>query len=167
MNKIPVLSIVGTSNSGKTTLLEKIIVEMKKRGYRIATVKHSHHDAEIDRPGKDTWRHGQAGADKVVLSTPTKVAIIEKLAEEVALEQILERISGVDIIFTEGYKRGSQKKIEVHRTCLGRGLITPLEELIAIASDQTFEVPVPSLDLNDIEGLTKIIEQYIENENKK
>ncbi|QGG47798.1 molybdopterin-guanine dinucleotide biosynthesis protein B [Heliorestis convoluta] len=167
MKKIPILSVVGTSNSGKTTLIEKVIQDLKRKGYRIAIIKHSHKDFEIDRPGKDTYRHGQAGADIVVLSSPYKVAIMETVQEERDLEKIVQSITEVDLILTEGYKKGNQKKIEVHRACLGRGIITPMEELLAVASDDSLDLTVPLLHIDDIEGITQIIEQFINEKQQK
>ncbi len=111
---IPVVSFVGQSNSGKTTLLEKVVQELKIRGYRVAIVKHTHHDFEIDRPGKDTWRLAQAGGDIVVLSSPNKVALVERLDAELTLDEISALFKAkVDIVLTEGYKKCGTVKILV------------------------------------------------------
>lgn len=158
---IPVVSVVGYSNSGKTTLLVKIIKELKNRGYKVATIKHHHKEVEIDTPGKDTWRHAQAGADTVVLASPSKVAIIEQTPREISLDEIAGKISGVDIIFTEGFKRENKPKIEVFRSSVHDHLITPAEELLAVASDVKFD-GVPCFDLNEPGALVDfLVERYI------
>ena len=158
---IPVVSVVGYSNSGKTTLLVKIIKELKNRGYKVATIKHHHKEVEIDTPGKDTWRHAQAGADTVVLASPSKVAIIEQTPREISLDEISGKISGVDIIFTEGFKRENKPKIEVFRSSVHDHLITPAEELLAVASDVKFD-GVPCFDLNEPGALVDfLVERYI------
>ncbi len=105
---IPILSIIGKSGSGKTVLLEKIIPELKRRGYRVATIKHHFHPGfEIDIPGKDTWRHARAGSDQVIIAGPDRIASIRRLEHELALEDIVETIIDpgrptIDIILTEG-----------------------------------------------------------------
>lgn len=151
---IPVISIVGQhSNSGKTTLLVKLLTEAKGRGWRVAAVKHDVHGFEMDKPGKDTWRFAQAGADIVAISSPQKMAIIEKVQEERTLEQVLERINDVDLIFTEGYKHGNQPRIEVFRSEVHQELLSKPEQLIAIASDVQFDLGVPCFDLEDARGI--------------
>ncbi|TCP63511.1 molybdopterin-guanine dinucleotide biosynthesis protein B/molybdopterin-guanine dinucleotide biosynthesis protein [Heliophilum fasciatum] len=155
---IPVISIVGTSNSGKTTLVEKLLPELKKRGYRVATLKHSAHDYDVDHPGKDSWRHAQAGADVVVIASPSKITMIEKVQQEPSLDEILSRIQNVDIIITEGFKRGNKPKIEVFRSCVCQELLCPADELIAIASDIPWDIGVPCLSLDDAVGLAELIE---------
>lgn len=157
--QIPVISIVGgKSNSGKTTLLEKIIREAKRRGWRVATLKHDVHGFEMDQPGKDTWRHAQAGADVVAISSPHKIAILEKVADDQPLDEVLARIQGVDVIFTEGYKHGNKPKIEVFRSAVHQDLFSKPEELIAIASDITFNNGIPCFGLDDVEGICDLIE---------
>lgn len=155
--KIPVISIVGKSDSGKTTLLEKLLREAKRRNWRVATVKHDVHGFDMDKPGKDTWRHAQAGADLVVISSPQKIAILESVPEDQELDAVIARIRGVDLIFTEGYKRGNKPKIEVSRSSMHQELLCGPEELIAIASDVTFDKGVPCYDLDDAAGLCDLI----------
>jgi molybdopterin-guanine dinucleotide biosynthesis protein B len=156
---IPVISVVGKSDAGKTTLLEKLIAEFKARGYRVATVKHDAHSFEIDHPGKDTWRHTQAGSDHVVIASPNRIAHIQRIERELTLPEIAATINDVDIILTEGYKRGPARKIEVSRAEKGRELLCSREELIAIAADQRFEMDVPQFGLNDAAGLVNLIER--------
>ncbi len=113
---IPVISFVGRSDCGKTTYLEKLIRELKNRNYKVAILKHDVHGFEMDRPGKDTWRHAQAGADVVCISSPQKMAMIKKVDQELTLKEAVQYIDGVDIIFTEGYKREAETRIEVFRS---------------------------------------------------
>ena len=138
--EIPILSLTGKSKSGKTTLIEKLIPELKRRGYRIATIKHhSHPGFEIDVPGKDTWRHARAGSDHVIIAAPDKIASIRKLDRELSLDEITAEISDVDIIITEGYKRAGKPAIEVVRSESGKDLVADLDQLIAVASDVPFK----------------------------
>lgn len=161
MKKIPVISFVGKSDSGKTTLLEKVIKELKNRGIRIAIIKHDAHQFEIDHPGKDTWRHGQAGADIVAISSPGKVAVIEKRETELTLDEMIARISNVDIILTEGYKRENKPKIEVFRSVVHQEMLCQPEELIAIASDVSWDMGVPCYHIDDAPGVASEIEKYM------
>lgn len=157
-SQIPVISIVGgQSNSGKTTLLEKLIREAKMRGWRVATLKHDVHGFEMDQPGKDTWRHDRAGADVVAISSPQRIAILERVANDLPLDEVLARIQGVDIIFTEGYKHADKPKIEVFRSAVHEALFSKLEELIAIASDVSFDNGVPCFGLDDAQGICDLI----------
>ncbi|GAW92034.1 molybdopterin-guanine dinucleotide biosynthesis protein MobB [Calderihabitans maritimus] len=145
---------------GKTTLLEKLIPELKRRGYRVATIKHDAHNFDIDHPGKDTWRHAQAGADVVVISSPVKFAMIAKVEEERSLDELVTMLPPVDIVLTEGYKRGNKPKIEVFRAARGeKELLCRPEELLAIASDVSFDIGVPVYGLDDVAGLADLIEE--------
>ncbi|HUU49837.1 MAG TPA: molybdopterin-guanine dinucleotide biosynthesis protein B [Nitrospinota bacterium] len=158
---IPIVSIVGKSDSGKTTLMEKLIPELKNRGYRVATIKHHIHGFEIDKEGKDTWRHTKAGADEVVISSPNKLAIIKVVDKEYTLDKIGSSIiKDVDIILTEGYKKGDKPKIEVFRSEVHKELLcTDEDNLIAIVSDRRFDRGVPCFDINDIKGLADLLEK--------
>jgi len=159
---IPVISIVAKANTGKTTLLEGVIRELKKRGIRLAVIKHHRGDFEIDQPGKDTWRHAQAGADVVVISAPGKMAMIEKRAQELSLDEIIARISGVDLIITEGYKKENKAKIEVFRAAAGhRGLVSPESDLVAIVSDVPWDLNVPCYPLDDFPGVADEIQNFM------
>jgi molybdopterin-guanine dinucleotide biosynthesis protein B len=157
---IPVVSIVGHSHAGKTTVMEKLIAELKRRGYRVGTVKHhSHGDFEIDRPGKDSWRHAQAGSDHVVIASPVRLASVRRLSRELTLDEIAAEFSDVDIILTDGFKHENKPKVEVSRQAVSPELLCQPEELIAIVTDQPFPVEVPQFDLEDIAGLTDTIER--------
>ena len=155
---IPIISVVGKSGVGKTTLLEKLIAELKRRGYRVATVKHDVHGFEIDQPGKDSWRLAQAGSDSVVIASPRKLALIKRLDREMALNEIAVFLTDIDIILAEGYKRGNAPKIEVSRREKGRELVCTADELVAIVSDQPFDLDVPQFDLNDTMGIVDWLE---------
>jgi len=158
-SQIPVISIVGgKSNSGKTTLLEKLIREAKRRGWRVATLKHDVHGFEMDQPGKDTWRHDRAGADVVAISSPKRIAVLERVSDDQPLDEVLARIQGVDVIFTEGYKHADKPKIEVYRSAVHQELFSKLEELIAIVSDVEFDNGIPCFGLDDVQGICDLIE---------
>jgi len=158
---IPIISIVGKSDSGKTTLIEKLVPELTRRGYRIATVKHDVHGFEVDREGKDSWRHKQAGAHTVVISSPKKVALIRDVEKDLTLEEIRERlIQDVDLILSEGYKKDVQPKIEIFRKEKHKELLCTKEDnLIAIVSDKKFRVGVSCFFLDDIRGVAEFIEK--------
>lgn len=158
---IPIVSIVGKSNVGKTTLLEKVVRELKARGRRIATIKHDAHKFEIDHEGKDSWRHKQAGATMSLISSPSKIALVIDTDRDLTLSEIRERyIQGVDLIITEGYKSESHPKIEVFRSELRRTpLCTEDDSLVAIAGDPPGPYKVPVFDLNDPTGLCDFLEE--------
>lgn len=159
---VAVVSIVGRSGVGKTTFLEKLIRELKRRGYRVGTVKHYEHDFDIDQKGKDSWRHAQAGSDVTVISSPQKVALIRRLEAEWPLDEIVAAMLPVDIVLTEGYKHGDKPKIEVFRRALANELFCTKDELIAIVTDQPFDMPVPQFGLDDASGVADLLEsKYI------
>jgi len=163
---IPILSIIGKSGSGKTILLEKIIPELKRRGYRVATIKHHFHPGfEFDIPGKDTWRHARAGSDQVIIAGPDRIASIRLLARELTLDEIVESIIApgvppVDIILTEGFKRAGKPALEVVRLENGLDLISGIEQLVAVATDTPVEVAVPQFDLDDAAKIADFIENH-------
>jgi len=155
---IPLVSIVGQSGSGKTTLICGLIPELKQRGYRVATIKHDVHGFELDKPGKDTWKHSRAGADTVVISSPHKVAVIEKVGTELTLDQVVEKIGNVDIILCEGYKRNSKPKIEVFRSTVhSQPLCADGDNLFAVVSDVRPSMGVPVFALDDYAGVAGLI----------
>jgi molybdopterin-guanine dinucleotide biosynthesis protein B len=157
--KIPVVSIVGESDTGKTTLIEKIIPELTRRGYRVATIKHHNHRFDIDHEGKDSWRHKQAGACLTVLSSPWRVAVVEDVETDHNIVELRDRyIHNADIILTEGFKRNSHPKIEVFRADRNRDLISRGDEnLLAVAGDKPPQVDVPCFDGNDVMGIVNLI----------
>ena len=158
---IPIISIVGKSDSGKTTLIEKLVPELTRRGYRIATVKHDVHGFEVDQEGKDSWRHKRAGAHTVIISSPNKVALIRDVEKDLTLEEIREKlVQDVDLILSEGYKKDVQPKIEIFRKEKHKELLCTKEDnLIAILSNQRFDIGVPCFDLEDMSGLANFIEK--------
>lgn len=156
---IPVISIVGRSDCGKTTYLEKLIREIKRRGYKVATIKHDVHGFDIDKPGKDTWRHAQAGADIVCISSPAKMAMIKKVDQELLLEEVAAHIDGVDIIFTEGYKRESKVRIEVFRKEAADSPLCSKDELLAMATDTIIYDDVPNFSVHDPVPMADFLEQ--------
>ena len=155
MNKIPVYSVVAFSGTGKTTMLEKLVVELKSRGIRLAVVKHDAHDFDIDRAGKDSWRFSQAGADVVAIASGTKAAIMEN--RFVMFEDVIARISGVDLIITEGYKTGAYPKIALRRSATGNDFAVPPEDCFALMSDTSVETDAPVFALEDVCGLADFI----------
>lgn len=166
---IPVVSIVAKSGTGKTTLLEKLIAELKRRGYKVAAIKHDAHRFDVDHEGKDSWRLSRAGADTMLITSPDKLAMIKQylpeqepsLAESVALY-----CRDVDIVLSEGFKKSAMPKIEVHRRARSEKLLCRDEEhdsaLIAVASDSSLQIDVPLFDINDAQGLCDlIVERYL------
>ncbi len=161
-----VVSVVAKSGTGKTTLLEKLIAELKNRGYRVGTIKHDAHRFDIDREGKDSWRMTQAGADTMLITSPAKIAMVKMnpAAQEPGLEETIGRYFGdVDIVLTEGFKKSAMPKIEVHRRARSARLMCRGEEhdptLIAVASDAPQELDVPVFDLNDGVAICDFIEE--------
>jgi len=157
--RVPIISMVGKSGVGKTTTLVGVIREMKRRGYKVGTVKHDTHGFEIDKPGKDSWRHAQAGSDAVVISSPHKLALIRQMDSEMPLDEIVPLMGDVDLIITEGYKRGDKLKIEITRLERGTELLCTAEELIAIMADYAVDMPVPQFALDDAAGVVDLLEK--------
>ncbi|MBI4786271.1 MAG: molybdopterin-guanine dinucleotide biosynthesis protein B [Chloroflexi bacterium] len=153
----PLVSIVGKSGIGKTTLVEKLVRELKARGLRVAVVKHHAHATPIDPPGKDSWRFAEAGADAVVVSSPAEVARFERVARELTLAEIAARLENVDLILTEGFKREPAPKIEVSRVERGTELVARVDELIAVVSDHPIALPLPRFDLDDAPGVAAFL----------
>lgn len=159
---VPIVTIVGTSDSGKTTLIEKIIPRLVTKGLRVGTIKHDVHGFEMDREGKDSWRHKRAGASTTVISSPRQVGMVKDVVRELTLDQIAELyLTDVDIIVVEGYKRQDKFKIEVHRKVQNRELIAgDSQHLIAVATDEPLDVNVPCFDIDDAQGLADFIASH-------
>jgi molybdopterin-guanine dinucleotide biosynthesis protein B len=156
-----VLSIVGKSKVGKTTFLEKLIPEIKGRGYRVGTLKHDAHDHfEIDHEGKDTWRHREAGAQTVAISSPSRFALTKATQRELDIDTIIAAyFLDEDLVLTEGYKGGNQAKIEICRKDLqSQPLCSKEDRLLAVVSDFSVPVDVPHFELEDISGVAGFIE---------
>jgi len=155
----PIVSIVGKSESGKTTLLEKLIKELKSRGYRVATVKHAPQESSFDEPGKDSWRHVRAGSEAAVISSSDKLVLIKPLGGEAGFEQIAHLLGeDYDIILAEGFSQGDTPKIEVHRKQAGP-LLPKARKLIAIATDEPLDTKTRQFSLEDTKGIADLLEK--------
>lgn len=153
----PIISIVGKSESGKTTLIEKLIPEFKKRGYRIGTIKHAHHGFQIDREGKDSWRHKAAGADTIIVVSPENIAMLKDGGGE-TIDSVAKYFSDVDIVITEGFKRENKPKIEVFRKARhAEPLCRNDDNLIAFVTDDDADLNVPRFGTGDIKGIVDLI----------
>lgn len=157
MAKPPIVAVVGKSGAGKTTFLEKLIRELKERNIKVGTIKHHVHDFEMDKPGKDTWRHAQSGADAVIIASPEKVALIKKVETEQSLDQVAELLSNMDIILVEGYKRCDKPKIEISRRAFSTELLCAPEEILALVSDGAWEIGVPVFGLDEASGVADLL----------
>ena len=154
-----IIAVVGKSKSGKTTLIEKVIPELKKRGYCIGSVKHAHHGFEIDQKGKDSFRHRAAGADIVVVASPDEIAVVKKVKTD-SLDNLDIFFGDMDLVLVEGYKRTSHPKIEVfdqrsHKAPLGLAK----EELVAFVTDDTVDVDAPLYRTDQVVELCDLIER--------
>jgi molybdopterin-guanine dinucleotide biosynthesis protein MobB len=155
-----IYGVTGWKNAGKTGLMERLVAEITARGLTVSTVKHAHHSFDVDHPGKDSHRHRVAGAHEVLLASQHRVALMLELRnhDEPALSQLLTRLSPVDLVLIEGYKRDDHPKIEAHRAVTGQPLITPLDDTIrAVASDVPLTLACPVFDLDDTVGLADFI----------
>lgn len=157
----PVIGFSAYSGTGKTTLMEQVIRLLTQRGIKAAVIKHDSHGFEMDRPGKDTFRHAQAGAQTVVITSPGKTAMIEQAG--CTLEQCISKISGADVILVEGFKHATIPRIGLCRKSTGKGLPDPADSYIAIATDDdSIKTAVPHFSLDDAEGLTDFIMKEIQ-----
>jgi len=159
-----IFGLAGWSGSGKTTLLTAVIPELAARGLLVSTIKHAHHEFDIDRPGKDSWRHRQAGAREVMVSSARRWALMHELrgGAEPTLEELVARMTPVDLLLVEGFKRHPHPKIEVHRPALGKPLIYPDDpDVVAIASDEKLAAPIPLLPLGDPGAVAAFIADHL------
>ncbi|MGO9021143.1 MAG: molybdopterin-guanine dinucleotide biosynthesis protein B [Syntrophobacteraceae bacterium] len=167
---LPIISIVGASDSGKTTFLEKLIPELAAKGYRVGAVKHDAHGFEMDREGKDTWRLRHAGAEVIAISSPDQLASIRNTDREMSLEEIAGRFFwSEDILITEGFKRAHYPKIEVFRSALEpKPICGPRDNLIALVSDDAVDIQVPRFSSTDWRGVAAFIEsRYLRDKKKR
>jgi molybdopterin-guanine dinucleotide biosynthesis protein B len=154
----PIVSFVGNSNSGKTTLLEMVVIELKLKEYRVVVIKHSPHGFDIDQPGKDTWRLTQAGSDIVVVSSPDKVAFIERVDAELTLSQIEALLRGkADMVLTEGYKNGNTAKILVLDDEHDREQFCYQGERLATISTRLSPLGMPEFDYDDVTRIVNLL----------
>lgn len=159
---IPLITVIGKSKSGKTTLIENVVKQLSGRGFRIATIKHhSHSGFEIDYQGKDSWRFAQAGSQQVVIAAPDKLACYKPLDYELSLDEIASHITGVDLILVEGYKRSSYPCIEVMRSSISCEPIGSPEHRIALVTDSDLYLGVPRFALNDFQEVTSLILKHM------
>ena len=160
VKKLPIVSIVGKSQSGKTVLMEQLIAEFKRRGYKVAALKHSRGGMEIDHPGKDSWRYAQAGSDAVLISSPDKLAFIKSVGHDLSIDEILPIVGPeFDLVLVEGFKKSKTPKIEVHRKELGDDLLCSPEELSAIVTDGSLDTDIPQLPWGDMVTVADFIEK--------
>lgn len=164
---IKAISFVAKSGTGKTTLLEKVIAELKQRGYRVGVIKHDAHRFDIDHPGKDSHRLTAAGADTMLISSPEKLAVVKQHAASPPIEELIATyFSDMDLVLTEGFKKSGLPKIEVHRAERSSTLLCRGEEhdpaLLAVASDEPLELDVPLLDLNSPARVADFVEQALQ-----
>jgi len=156
-----IIGLAGWSGSGKTTLLTKLIPRFTARGKRVSTLKHAHHNFDVDRPGKDSFEHRSAGATEVLVVSGNRWALMHELrgAQEPALTELLARLSDVDLVLIEGFKRESFPKLEIHRVANGKPLLQPNDTfIVAIATDAELpQAKVPVVDLNDIDSIADLL----------
>jgi len=165
---VPVLCIVGRKKSGKTLLIERLIPELRALGYRVGTIKHHRHATELDGEGKDSWRHANAGAEAVAVSSPVQLVVFRQVKAELPLEAVVPLLGEVDLILAEGFKESPLPKIEVHRSVLGLGLLSSQGDgLIAVVSDLPLEVGVPCFGWGTIGSLASFIASRFLNKGKE
>jgi molybdopterin-guanine dinucleotide biosynthesis adapter protein len=155
-----VIGIAGWSGAGKTTLLTRVIPRLTARGLRVSTLKHAHHAFDIDQPGKDSHTHRMAGATEVLISSANRFALIHELrgAPELSLHALLEKLSPVDLVLVEGFKRESHPKLEVFRAAVGKPMLHPDDpNIVAVASDGEVAARVQVVPLDDIEAVADLL----------
>lgn len=161
MKTMKVIGLAGWSGSGKTTLLAKLIPVLNARGLKVSTVKHAHHAFDLDTPGKDSYVHRESGASEVFISSANRWAQMHELRgeEELRLSDIIKRMTPVDLLIIEGFKRETHPKLEIHRAEVGKPLLQPDDDwIVAIASDKPVQQPgVPVVDLNDVEKIADVV----------
>jgi len=157
---VKIFGLAGWSGSGKTTLLDALIPELVRRGITVSTIKHAHHEFDIDQPGKDSWRHRQAGASEVMVASSRRFALMRELREspEPSLAELIARMAAVDLLLVEGFKHNSHPKLEVHRPSVGKPFLYPDDpHIVAIASDVALTAPLPVLPLADVAAIADFI----------
>lgn len=153
----------GWSGSGKTTLIEQLIPRLVARGLTVSLIKHAHHRFDIDHPGKDSWRHRQAGCKEVMIGSGVRWALMHELRgdPEPTLDELVALMSPCDLLLVEGFKRYDMPKLEIHREANGKPLLHPEDtHIVAIATDARINTRLPRLDLNDHEGIARFVLEY-------
>ncbi|MCD6679331.1 MAG: molybdopterin-guanine dinucleotide biosynthesis protein B [Burkholderiaceae bacterium] len=164
-----VFGFAGYSGSGKTTLIEQLIPRFVLRGLRVSLVKHAHHLFDIDKPGKDSYRHREAGASEVLITSDQRWVLMHELRDESepSLYEQLQRFSPCDLVLVEGYKHAAIPKLEVHRPSLGKEPLYPNDpNIVAVASDAALVTKLPRLDLNDPDAIAEFILAHLEGTNE-
>jgi molybdopterin-guanine dinucleotide biosynthesis adapter protein len=159
-----VIGIAGYSGSGKTTLIEKMIPLLVRAGVRVSLVKHAHHEFDVDQPGKDSWRHRQAGCTEVLVSSSNRWALMHELrgAPEAGLQEQLKHLSPCDLVIVEGYKSEAIPKLEVHRRAAGTQLLHPDDpHVVAVVTDEPLDTALPQLPLDDAEAVTRFVLHHL------
>ena len=157
-----VIGLAGWSGAGKTTLLSRVIPHLLGEGLRVSVIKHAHHAFDVDVPGKDSWRHREAGAAEVLVSSGKRWALMRELrgAAEPRLPELLAKLSRVDLVVVEGFKSEPHRKIEVHRLANGKPLLFPDDPAISgIASDTAIETTLPVVHLDDIPAIAAMMQR--------
>ena len=158
-----VIGLAGWSGAGKTTLLARVIPHLRADGLRVSVIKHAHHKFDIDTPGKDSWRHREAGAEEVLVSSGNRWALMHELrgSSEPRLPELLQKLSRVDLVVIEGYKSEPHRKIEVYRAGNGKPLLFPADpDIVGIAADVAVETRLPSAHLDDIPAVAAMMRQH-------
>jgi len=159
-----VFGFAGYSGSGKTTLIEQLIPRFVEAGLRVSLIKHAHHNFDIDKPGKDSYRHREAGASQVLVTSDQRWVLMHELRGEAepGLEQQLGRLAPCDLVLVEGYKRSAIPKLEVYRPAYGRPSLHPEDHnIVAIAADGPVDTPLPVLDLNQPSTIAEFIIRHL------
>jgi molybdopterin-guanine dinucleotide biosynthesis protein B len=156
-----VLGLAGWSGAGKTTLLEKLIPELTGRGLTVSTIKHAHHNFDVDKPGKDSWIHREAGATEVLVTSGNRFALMHELrgAPEPSARELIAKLSPVDLVLIEGFKTGPHPKIEIWRRANNKAFLYPDDPTIrAIAADEALTgLPILAVDLNDPKAVADVV----------
>ncbi|MCG2631460.1 molybdopterin-guanine dinucleotide biosynthesis protein B [Bradyrhizobium sp. WYCCWR 13023] len=155
-----VIGLAGWSGAGKTTLLTRLIPHFNAQGLRVSVIKHAHHQFDVDVPGKDSWRHREAGAAEVLVASSSRWALMHELrgAAEPRLPELLSKLSAVDLVMVEGFKREPHRKIEVHRAANAKPLLFPDDPgIVGIATDTAVETRLPTVHLDDIEAVAALM----------
>ena len=158
-----VIGLAGWSGAGKTTLLRGLIPYFRDQGLRVSVIKHAHHSFDVDVPGKDSWLHRQAGAAEVLVSSGLRWALMHELrgAAEPRLPELLARLSRVDLVIVEGFKREPHRKIEVHRAANGKPALFPDDPgIVGIATDTSLETRLPTVHLDDVAAVAAMMQTF-------
>jgi molybdopterin-guanine dinucleotide biosynthesis protein B len=158
-----IMGFAGWSGSGKTTMLARLIPALVADGSSVSTIKHAHHEFDVDQPGKDSHVHRMAGATEVLVGSARRWALMHELrgAAEPSLAELLAHLSHVDLVLVEGFKREGHPKIEIHRPSVGKPLLQPDDpHIVAVASDVNLDLTVPVLPLNDVAAIARFVRQH-------